>query len=326
MKGRVYDPLAGRFMTADPITQAPFWSQGLNRYSYVFNNPINNTDPSGFSATDSGIGIMVWGAGVTAMAAGGFAGLGMGALSPVTSAFMPSIGDGSAGSTHSAAAPSAAPKGGLGGRDSAAGAPGQIGQVGNAVPRRPPSGPDQRLAFDARTFCTVNPRTCVAAAEVAVDVAAPLLRQGLIVAGIVLYPAELGDLPPPPSPPFLVYRAMRAQGLLPSLGSDARSLGARPGVDFSTDPVGPGPNGISVSPGSPLNIRAAHRRPPEFGGTGKDPIWALNIRELPIGLKYVPDPKDPTGHGFISPATSMPFATYQSLVQSTAPAWVRVFP
>jgi RHS repeat-associated protein len=50
MKGRVYDPLAARFTTQDPIMQAPFWSQGLNRYAYVFNNPVNNVDPSGFQA------------------------------------------------------------------------------------------------------------------------------------------------------------------------------------------------------------------------------------------------------------------------------------
>jgi len=48
MKGRVYDPLAARFASADPVMQAPFSSQGLNRYSYVFNNPVNATDPSGF--------------------------------------------------------------------------------------------------------------------------------------------------------------------------------------------------------------------------------------------------------------------------------------
>jgi RHS repeat-associated protein len=49
MGGRVYDPLAGRFTTADPIMQAPYFSQGQNRYAYVFNDPINLTDPSGFA-------------------------------------------------------------------------------------------------------------------------------------------------------------------------------------------------------------------------------------------------------------------------------------
>ena len=53
MGGRVYDPLAARFTTADPIIQAPFWSQGLNRYAYVFNDPINATDPSGFMTSGS---------------------------------------------------------------------------------------------------------------------------------------------------------------------------------------------------------------------------------------------------------------------------------
>jgi RHS repeat-associated protein len=52
MHGRIYDPLAGRFLSQDPVMQAPFWSQGPNRYSYVFNDPINATDPSGFLAED----------------------------------------------------------------------------------------------------------------------------------------------------------------------------------------------------------------------------------------------------------------------------------
>lgn len=48
MNGRVYDPLIGRFIQADPYVQAPFNGQSLNRYSYVFNNPLSWTDPSGF--------------------------------------------------------------------------------------------------------------------------------------------------------------------------------------------------------------------------------------------------------------------------------------
>lgn len=48
MQGRVFDPVIGRFMSADPYVQAPFNSQSLNRYSYVFNNPLSYTDPTGF--------------------------------------------------------------------------------------------------------------------------------------------------------------------------------------------------------------------------------------------------------------------------------------
>ncbi|MEK8016401.1 MAG: RHS repeat-associated core domain-containing protein [Candidatus Parabeggiatoa sp.] len=48
MNGRVYDPVIGRFLTADPIVQAPANLQNLNRYSYVLNNPLSLVDPSGY--------------------------------------------------------------------------------------------------------------------------------------------------------------------------------------------------------------------------------------------------------------------------------------
>ncbi|RCX31658.1 RHS repeat-associated core domain-containing protein [Thioalbus denitrificans] len=48
MNGRVYDPVLGRFLSADPNVQFPHASQSYNRYSYVLNNPLKYTDPSGY--------------------------------------------------------------------------------------------------------------------------------------------------------------------------------------------------------------------------------------------------------------------------------------
>ena len=48
MNGRVYDPVIGRFLSADPAYQNLAGSQTLNRYAYVLNNPLSYTDPSGF--------------------------------------------------------------------------------------------------------------------------------------------------------------------------------------------------------------------------------------------------------------------------------------
>jgi RHS repeat-associated protein len=53
MNGRIYDPLIGRFLSADPILQDPMNGQSYNRYSYVMNNPTNFTDPTGFSRIES---------------------------------------------------------------------------------------------------------------------------------------------------------------------------------------------------------------------------------------------------------------------------------
>lgn len=48
MNGRVYDPIIGRFLSADPHVQSPYNTQSYNRYSYVQNNPLKYTDPSGY--------------------------------------------------------------------------------------------------------------------------------------------------------------------------------------------------------------------------------------------------------------------------------------
>jgi len=49
MNARLYDSDIGRFLSADTIIQAPKDSQAYNRYTYVRNNPMMFTDPSGHS-------------------------------------------------------------------------------------------------------------------------------------------------------------------------------------------------------------------------------------------------------------------------------------
>ena len=48
LNGRIYDPLIARMTSADPIVPDPMNGQAWNRYSYVVNNPLVYTDPSGY--------------------------------------------------------------------------------------------------------------------------------------------------------------------------------------------------------------------------------------------------------------------------------------
>ena len=63
-KARLYDPALGKFVSPDSVT--PGGPQGLNRYSYTFNNPIRYTDPSGHMPTNDECGLLgceTWGSG-----------------------------------------------------------------------------------------------------------------------------------------------------------------------------------------------------------------------------------------------------------------------
>jgi len=91
MNGRIYDPELGRMLSPDPFVQVPEYSQNFNRFSYVMNNPLNLTDPSGFSWLSKAfhklknwvkknwrtivvivvVAVVTWGVGAAFMAAGG---------------------------------------------------------------------------------------------------------------------------------------------------------------------------------------------------------------------------------------------------------------
>jgi RHS repeat-associated protein len=56
MNGRAYDYNLGRFLSVDPVIQFPANSQSLNPYSYILNNPLSGTDPSGYVACSASDG------------------------------------------------------------------------------------------------------------------------------------------------------------------------------------------------------------------------------------------------------------------------------
>uniref|UniRef100_UPI003CFA861C RHS repeat-associated core domain-containing protein n=1 Tax=Massilia sp. PWRC2 TaxID=2804626 RepID=UPI003CFA861C len=47
MQQRYYDPVAGRFLSVDPVTSNPSSGRSFNRYRYSNNNPYRYVDPDG---------------------------------------------------------------------------------------------------------------------------------------------------------------------------------------------------------------------------------------------------------------------------------------
>jgi RHS repeat-associated protein len=67
MNARVYDPVMGRFLSADSYVQFPDDLQSYNRYGYVMNNPLSYTDPTGHFSLRKFVGIVI---GIAAIATG----------------------------------------------------------------------------------------------------------------------------------------------------------------------------------------------------------------------------------------------------------------
>jgi hypothetical protein len=102
----------------------------------------------------------------------------------------------------------------------------------------------------------------------------------------------------------------------------ARGLGLRAGeVVVSADGlVEPGAGGMSVSPETPLNL-PPYRRPPKYGGDGKDPVWELDSSELSSAVSYLPDPGPNPRHGVLEPGWSMSLEDFELALAETRDVW-----
>jgi len=105
----------------------------------------------------------------------------------------------------------------------------------------------------------------------------------------------------------------------PMPGPTARTLGVRPGDDLAivNGMVSPQTGGMSVAPDQPTNL-PAHRRSPQFGGTGKDPVWKLESDGLGKDLVFR---QDKAAHGLIEPAREMSIEDYQQALADLSPRW-----
>jgi hypothetical protein len=144
----------------------------------------------------------------------------------------------------------------------------------------------------------------------------------------------------------LYYRGMAEQNGKPKIGRSARLLGIRPVIDIDVEQMPTGylneqgylltdservfrgelvvvalrnTKGMSVS----LSIESlpAFRRPSKFGGTGKDPLWQIDDRNIMGDLQAVQD--SPT-HVSILPRVTMSLERYEAALANTQNDWERV--
>lgn len=103
-----------------------------------------------------------------------------------------------------------------------------------------------------------------------------------------------------------------------------RQLGARPDTDIPIEDgrVKPGTGGMSITPHS-HDLLPPHRRPPELGGTGKDPVWKIGEKQFGDRLIIRADPDNPTRHAFAEPAHEMTWEEYLQALYNTAGAWTK---
>jgi hypothetical protein len=79
---------------------------------------------------------------------------------------------------------------------------------------------------------------------------------------------------------------------------------------------------MSVSPDDPMSL-PYFRRPPDLGGTSRDPVWRIAEADLGSDLGYRADPAR-AGHGFVEPSRPMTLGDYQQALARTQGAWRRV--
>jgi hypothetical protein len=123
-------------------------------------------------------------------------------------------------------------------------------------------------------------------------------------------------------PSEVVYRGMTEDNGLPKVEPSARGLGVRPTTDVTVvgGVVQADARGMSVARVAPGNL-PEYRRPPAWGGSGKDPVWAISSEVFQGPLLFAPDKP---GHANVAARLPLPLPGMQAALAATRPLWVPV--
>lgn len=107
----------------------------------------------------------------------------------------------------------------------------------------------------------------------------------------------------------------------PAVGQSARMLGVRPGKDIPVnddDTVSPNTGGMSVAFDRPEHL-PPHRRPSRFGGTGRDPVFAIEQEQ--VQALVVREKVTDRTRGLIEPPVRCLLIEFEKALADTREAW-----
>ena len=125
----------------------------------------------------------------------------------------------------------------------------------------------------------------------------------------------------------IVFRAMK-EGLdgKPLAGRSARTLGVRIKGNYIDIPIDKGKvhpktGGMSVTPDT-IRQLPKPRLPRSLGGEGRDPVFSLNIIDLPSSLTLR---KDKPSHALVEPSVCCLFQKFEQNLHSTRDNWIKSY-
>jgi hypothetical protein len=138
----------------------------------------------------------------------------------------------------------------------------------------------------------------------------------------------------------LYFRGMAAQNEGPKIGRSTRCLGIRPGIDIDVAMLPIGyldsqgvlspeaersntgelvevaiKNGKGMSVSSSIAGLPPFRKPAEFGGTGRDPLWQIDVEQILADIEPI---QDGVTHVSLCPSDTMLRERYEAALASTS--------